>query len=164
MNMNCFHGHNWVRRPSLAAFGLGVTMTFAAGAAPESTNQLSAMSPAMNTALPEVGLSLVRVFGALALVLALFFAGVWLFRNWQRLAIQRGRAPQLQILEMKSLGNRQAILVVAFQQQRMLLSSSPAGVTFLSHLPAGEAEQGTTENMAVPSFGDALQQVLSRKT
>ena len=130
----------------------------------EVTTNLPALSPTVNTALPEVGLSLVRVLGALALVLALFFAGVWLFRNWQRLTIQRGRTPQLQILEMKSLGNRQAILVVGFQQQRMLLSSSPAGVTFLSHLPAGEAEQGMAEGVATPTFGEALQQVLSRKT
>ncbi|MBC8003315.1 MAG: flagellar biosynthetic protein FliO [Opitutaceae bacterium] len=162
MNMIRFHCHNWVHRGLWAVLGFGSVLTVAA-ASPELTNQMSSVSPTVNTALPEVGLSLVRVFGALALVLALFFAGVWLFRNWQRLTIQRGRTPQLQILEMKSLGNRQAILVVAFQQQRMLLSSSPTGVTFLSHLPAGEAGEGTAEIVAAPTFGEALQQVLGRK-
>lgn len=157
-----FHYRIWFRRCLLTAFGLGTAMISAA-ASPELTNQVSTVSPTVNTALPEVGLSLVRVFGALALVFALFFTGVWLFRNWQRLTLQRGRSPQLQILEMKSLGNRQAILVVAFQQQRMLLSSSPAGVTFLSHLPAGDAGEGTTSAVAAPTFGEALQQVLGRK-
>ncbi len=32
--------------------------------------------------LPDVGFSFVRVLGALAIVLALFLGGVWLFRNW----------------------------------------------------------------------------------
>ena len=163
MNMICIHSRIWGRLCSFAALALGGLLPLMA-ASPGLTNQVSAVSPTVNTALPDVGLSLVRVFGALALVLAIFFAGVWLFRNWQRLTIQRGRTPQLQILEMKSLGNRQAILVVAFQQQRMLLSSSPAGVTFLSHLPVSEDGEGMTDAVAVPTFGEALQQVLSRKS
>ena len=163
MNMICIHSRIWGRLCSFVVLALGGVLPLMA-ASPGLTNQVSAVSPTVNTALPDVGLSLVRVFGALALVLAIFFAGVWLFRNWQRLTIQRGRTPQLQILEMKSLGNRQAILVVAFQQQRMLLSSSPAGVTFLSHLPVSEDGEGMTDAVAAPTFGDALQQVLSRKT
>jgi flagellar biogenesis protein FliO len=39
-----------------------------------------------------------RVTGALALVIGIFLAGVWLFRNWQRLAVRRGRAPKLNVL------------------------------------------------------------------
>ena len=66
--------------------------------------------------LPDVGLSLVRVFGALALVLAIFLGGVWLFRNWQRLVIQGGRAPRLNVLEVRSLGGRHVLYVVGYQQ------------------------------------------------
>jgi hypothetical protein len=56
----------------------------------------AAVSPALDPAwsAPDVGVSLLRVLGALALVIGLFLAGVWLFRNGQRLAIPRGRAPQ----------------------------------------------------------------------
>jgi len=161
MNMIRISCLNRVFRSLPAVLGLAWASTLAASSA-ESVTNLPALSP-VSTSFPDAGLSLIRVFGALALVFALFFAGIWLFRNWQRLTIQRGRKPQLQILEMKSLGNRQAILVVAFQQQRMLLSSSPTGVTFLSHLPAGEAGEGTDDQVATPTFGDALQQVLSRK-
>src|ERR1041385_2849611 len=56
------------------------------------------------TSLTDVGPSLLRVFGALALVLAIFLGGVWLFRNWQRLVIQRGRTPRLNTLQNRSLG------------------------------------------------------------
>jgi flagellar biogenesis protein FliO len=66
------------------------------------------------------------------------------------------------LLEVKSLGQRQAIYVVGYQQQRMLLASSPAGVTLLSHLPeAGEAE--TAAPAANLSFAEAFQHVLSRR-
>lgn len=66
------------------------------------------------------------------------------------------------MIEVKSLGQRQAIYVVGYQQQRMLVASSPAGVTLLSHLPsAGEAEK--TAPAANLSFAEALRHVLSQR-
>ena len=56
---------------------------------------LSAQTASLNvtqSSLPEVGFSVLRVFGALAFVLALFLGGVWLFRNWQRFIVQKGKA------------------------------------------------------------------------
>ena len=106
-----------------------------------------------------------RVIGALALVLGLFLGGAWMFKNWQRLAIQRGKQPKLNILETRSLGARQAVFVVAYEQQRFLVATSTAGVNLLSHLPDAEAgEPEATEKPAGPmSFGQALSQVLKRK-
>src|SRR5438067_738025 len=94
------------------------------------TNLLSVPSP-----LPEMGFSVVRVFGSMIVVLALFLGGVWLFKNWQRVAIYKGRTPKLNILEVKSLGNRHALYLVAYEQQRLLVSSSPGGINLLTHLP-----------------------------
>jgi flagellar biogenesis protein FliO len=102
-----------------------------------------------------------RMGGALALVIGLFLIGVWLFKNWQRLGLRRGALPKLSVLEVKSLGQRQAIYVVAYEQQRMLLASSPAGVTLLSHLP--EEEESKTIPVTRLSFAEAFQQVLARK-
>jgi len=115
-------------------------------------------------ALPDAGLSVLRVFGALALVLGLFLGGAWLFRNWQRLVLQRGRAPKLSLLEVRPLGQRHALYVVSYEDQRFLLSSSPGGVNLLSHLPpAGPATEATLPPALAPvSFGRVLQQVLSR--
>ena len=114
---------------------------------------------------PEAGVSLLRVTGALALVLGLFLGGAWLFKNWQRLAIQRGRQPKLNILETRSLGARQAVFVVGYEKQRFLVATSTAGVNLLSHLPDAEvSETETTEKPAGPMpFAQALAQVLKRK-
>jgi flagellar biogenesis protein FliO len=120
-------------------------------------------SPAMpGASLPDAGASVFRVCGAFVVVVALFLGGVWLVRNWQRLTLQRGAAAKLSLIEMKSLGQRQTLYVIGYQQQRMLLASSPAGVTLVSHLP--EAPEGEkTVPAASSSFADALQNVLSRK-
>lgn len=118
------------------------------------------------TPLPDMGLSLLRVFGALAFVLALFFAGVWLFRNWQRFASPRGRAPKLCVLEVRPLGNRHALYVVGYEEQRLLLSASPAGVTLLTQLPAAQGTDTAPLHDAKPvrnSFAGILQQVLSSR-
>ena len=114
---------------------------------------------------PEAGVSLLRVTGALALVLGLFLGGAWLFRNWQRLSLQRGHQPKLNILETRSLGARQAVFVVAYERQRFLVATSPAGVNLLSHLPDAEtAEAETAEKPAGPMpFAQALAQVLKSK-
>ena len=115
----------------------------------------------MTSAIPDMGASLLRVVGALVVVIAIFLAGVWLFKNWQRLTMRRGAAPKLSVLEVRSLGQRQAIYVVGYEQQRLLLASSTAGVTLLSHLPSADAEPA----VAAPkmSFAEAFQQVLARK-
>jgi flagellar biosynthetic protein FliO len=110
-----------------------------------------------------MGASVVRVMGALAVVLALFLAGVWLFKNWRRLASRKGAAPKLNVLEVRSLGQRQAIYVVGYEQQRLLLASSSAGVTLLSHLPSAEAEAEPLPAAPRMCFAEAFQQVLARK-
>jgi flagellar biogenesis protein FliO len=117
--------------------------------------------PAMSSALPDMGASLLRVVGALLVVIAVFLAGVWLFKNWQRLTLRRGAAPKLSVLEVQALGQRQTIYVVGYEQQRMLIASSSTGVTLLSHLPSADGEP--LEAAPKLSFAQAFQQVLARK-
>lgn len=137
------------------AFAIALAGLAAAGAAEPTT-------PLPTAPLPEVGASVVRVLGGLLFVLALFLGGVWLVRNWQRVVVRRGQAPKLHVLEMKSLGNRNAVYVIGYEQQRLLLSSTPTGVTLVSHLP--NAEPGEVASSPSPSFAEALQQVLTRKS
>jgi flagellar biogenesis protein FliO len=123
----------------------------------------SVVTPLVAPSLPDAGLSIIRVFGALALVIGIFLGGIWLYKNWQRLAVQRGLAPKLNILETRSLGGRHAIYVVGYEQERFLISSSPGGVNFLSHLPnAGETEPNA-QNSPAPSFGQTLTQAIKGK-
>jgi flagellar biogenesis protein FliO len=122
---------------------------------------ISTSLPAVSSTLPDMGSSMLRVAGALALVIAIFLGGVWLFKNWQRLATRKGATPKLNVLEVRSLGQRQAIYVIGYEQQRILLASSSAGVTLLSHLPSVETE-AVVETPKM-SFAEAFQQVLARK-
>jgi flagellar biogenesis protein FliO len=144
-----------------AQCGLAALLMFAAAPAgfAQATNTLT-----LHSDLPEVGLSAIRALGALALVLAVFFGGVWLFRNGQRLAWRKTGAPRLTILESRPLGNRFALYVVGYDQQRMLIGSSPAGISLLSQLPpAADSEPELAAPEKTVSFTQCLQQVLRRK-
>jgi flagellar biogenesis protein FliO len=109
-----------------------------------------------------MGFSVVRVFGSLVVVLALFLGAVWLFKNWQRVAIYKGRTPKLNVLEIKSLGNRHALYLVGYEDQRFLIASSPAGVNLLTHLP--EADGEPVAAVPVPTFAQSLRQTLAPKS
>ena len=110
-----------------------------------------------------VAFSLFRVLGALAIVLAVFFGGVWFFRHWQRTVIAKGHAPKLTLLETKALGQRHAIYVVGYEQQRLLIAASPAGVTMLTTLPAAGLDAAAEVPANKIAFTDALRQALQRK-
>lgn len=112
---------------------------------------------------PSVGVSLFRMVGALCMVLALFFGAAWLFRNWTRINAARGTSRKLQVLEGKSLGARQSIFVVGYEQQRFLIGSTAQGLVLLSHLPEGEASTGTPPPNAPVPFAEAFMQALGRK-
>lgn len=125
-----------------------------------STNRL-----AVNPEIPQANVTgaLIRVMGMLALVIALFLGGVWVFRNWQRLTMPRGQAPKLNIIETRSLGGRHALFVVGYEHERFLIASSPAGINMLTHLHSAE-EAGSDAKPAPPatqpSFGETLAQML----
>ena len=125
----------------------------------------AAAAPFATPSLPDAGPSLLRVLGALALVIGLFLGGAWLYRNGRQIGLRRGRAPRLNILEVRSLGGRQSVFVVGYDQQRFLLGSTPAGINLLSHLPAAaEEEAANGDSAAQPSFAQALVQVLKGQT
>jgi flagellar biogenesis protein FliO len=146
-------------RRKLAGLAAGSGLWLAAGnGAAQATNQMSLPAP-----MPDVGLSLLRVLGALAVVIAVFLAGVWLVRNWQRLVIHRGRAPRLNVLEVRSLGGRHALYVVGYEQERFLIASSPGGVSLVSHLQSADADGAAEPAPATPSFAQALVQTLKGK-
>lgn len=155
----CFRG--WRRGLRIFNFLLVALFLFSAKTVfAQSTN-----APAAAPLMPDAGVSLLRVTGSLAIVLGIFLGGVWLYKNWQRLALQRGHAPKLNILETRPLGARQSIFVVGYEQQRFLVATSPAGVNLVSHLPdAAAAAEEPAEKPAGPMpFAQALAQVLKGK-
>jgi flagellar biogenesis protein FliO len=145
-----------ISHPALvAAFLLSVTAPLLGAESP-----VTAPAP-----LPDTGAALLRVVGALLLVFAVLFGGVWLIKNWQRLALRKGRLPKLRLLEAQSLGGRQGVYVVAYEQQRFLVAASPNGVSLLSHLPELEEGEEQPAPAAAPvNFMQALQSVVSRSS
>jgi flagellar biogenesis protein FliO len=123
----------------------------------------AALTPLAPTSLPDAAPSVLRVLGAFVLVIAIFLGGVWLFRNGQRLTLQRGRAPKLNVFETRSLGGRQALYVVGYEQSRFLIAATPAGVNLLSHLPDAGAEESAAAEKTPPPFSLALAQLLKGK-
>ena len=113
-------------------------------------------TPVSNSPQFDFGLSIVRILGAFILVIALFFMGIWAAKNWQRLSSKKRVLPKLRILEVKSLGQRQHLHVIGYEKKRMLVGSSPQGITFLSQLP--ESEDYTQS----PTFSDTLNGVMNR--
>ena len=159
-----------INAPATAATILPVSIT---------TTPVTSAPPAISgtsaapTALPDTGASLFRVFGAMVIVIGVFFAGVWLFKNWQRISTKGKGGSRLNLIEVKSLGQRQTLLVVGYQEQRMLLASTSTGITLLTQLPPEKTVVETTETSTETSadtttgsrmsFADAFQQVLNRK-
>jgi flagellar protein FliO/FliZ len=119
-------------------------------------------APAVDASL---GGAVVRLFGAFTLVMALFLGGVWLWKHWQRTAGARGRWGRLQVLEARSLGNRQSIFVVGYENERLLLGSSPQGVTLLTRLPEAveDLDRITPEAPPAGKFAEVLMGVLNSK-
>jgi len=112
---------------------------------------------------PSIGFSVLRVIGALCLVFSLLFGGVWIYRNSPRFAPRRGKVAKLKVLESRSLGHRHSIFVVGYDNQRLLLSTSPPGVAMLSHLPEATNEEAEAEASApaLPNFPTAFLQALT---
>ena len=107
---------------------------------------------------------MLRVFGALAIVIGIFLGGVWLFRNWQRVLAKRGAAPRLLILESRPLGHRHGLHVIGYEHQRLLIASSPTGVTLISPLadaaPPGERHSAESNHPAGHEFRTHLTRAL----
>ena len=83
-----------------------------------------------------IGLELlVQLIGMLLLVLGLFAAFAWAVKRWRLLPQLRGGQNRLQIHEVRSLGQRNSLMVVGYGKQRFLIGTSSAGLQLLSQLP-----------------------------
>ena len=82
---------------------------------------------------------MLRLIGALFLVLAVFLGAVWFFKKSRFFPLYHGVPAHLKILESKSLGYRNTLLVVGYCQQRFLLAVSATGVSLLTSLPDASA-------------------------
>ncbi|MCF7668808.1 MAG: flagellar biosynthetic protein FliO [Verrucomicrobia bacterium] len=113
---------------------------------------------------PDTGMAILRLIGALILVIGLLFAAVWFVKKWQQTAIFKGRPARLKVLEMRSLGHRHALYVVGYERKRFLVSGSPGGVSLLTGLPDAEVAASAEDTGGQTAFMDVLGQALGKKS
>jgi flagellar biogenesis protein FliO len=82
-----------------------------------------------------------RVVFSLAAVLGIFYGGVWLYRNRFSGQATGQLGNRLRVLESRYLGNRQGIHVVTYSGKRILIGTSPTGISKVSDLPDLSAEE-----------------------
>ena len=78
----------------------------------------------------------IQVLGLILFVVAVAFAYKHCKRTTCSVRSKGKQLRKLEILETKPLGNRQFLLVVAYEQEKFLLGAHPNGIQFLSKLHA----------------------------
>ena len=105
----------------------------------------------------EIGLdSLLQLLGMLLLVLGVFGASAWAVKRWKLLPQLRGGQNHLQILEVRSLGQRNSLFVVEYQGRRLLIGSGNNGPRLLSALP-DDGPNAISEGKDDSEIGEVLE-------
>ncbi len=143
---------------ALATFGM-----LWAVQAQTNTNALAPLT-GPETALPDASVSVIRVFGGLIFVLSLFGVGIWMLRRAQQMGFKLGSAPRLRVVETRSLGYRHSLHVVAYDQQKFLIGTSPGTITLLSELPPTDPAATETPTAPPANFSTVLKNLLGRKS
>ena len=92
--------------------------------------------------IPEGGeaLALARVAAALAVVLLLGLAALWLARRAGMMpAVGHGAGGRLTVVAARAIDNRCRLLLVRRDDVEHLLAVTPAGITLIETRPAGPA-------------------------
>lgn len=142
-------------------FGLSFLVLTSVGiavhAASVATNTSSVLQQSSSTLLE----TLIRIVGAFFLVIAVFVAGVWIFKKSRFFSLYQSSPAQLKVLESRSLGYRNSLLVVGYYHHRFLVSVSATGVSLLSSLPDAPAEGSASLDHS--PFSEQLNALQGRK-
>jgi flagellar biogenesis protein FliO len=103
-----------------------------------------AASPALLASQGPGGMTGVWIY--LFLIVALLAGGLYFMRSGFRLMPKLGKGEKkLQITEMKSLGNRQFLVVAEYEDRKMLLGVCPGRIDYLSTLSETDDDLYTKE-------------------
>jgi flagellar protein FliO/FliZ len=92
---------------------------------------------------PLASESLLSIVSGLLLVLALIFAGAWLFKRYGQIAM--GGKGLVRVLGGVSVGTRERVIVVEVENTRLLLGVAPGQVRMLHVL--NDAEQSFSHHL-----------------
>lgn len=117
-----------------------VTRTLTLGAVQESDLPTLLLPEPGNPVASEPSLlaSIVRMLGALGLVLALLILTLWLLRRLSQQSANRRAvtgAGGIDILQQRSLGGRRHLAVVRWEGRRLLLGMTADSITALAEAP-----------------------------
>ena len=99
-----------------------------------------------------------QVSGALALVVLLIIGCAWLARRCGLAGHTRSYGSSIRVKSSYSLGQRERLVVVDVDGQRLLLGVTPGGITRLGRLAKPEEAQ----TAAAPDFQLTLKRLLKR--
>jgi len=126
-------------------------------AAVSQTNNTSAFDPPSS----DLFVDFLRLLGAFAVVVGVFLVGAWFFRKSRLFSLYQPGTAQLKILETRSLGYRNSLFVVGYQNRRFLLAASATGVNLVGPLPDAIADE--TAERSYETIAERLEVVKERK-
>jgi flagellar biogenesis protein FliO len=104
----------------------------------------------------------IQTLGALIFVISILILGAWLFKRSRFFSLYKGSQSHLRVLESRSIGYRNSLLVVGYDQHRYLLAASSTGVSLLAALP--DSESNDPPNTDGASFANQLNTAQESKT
>jgi flagellar biogenesis protein FliO len=119
----------------------------------------------MNT--PELAETVIRIFGALALVLAAFFLVVYLGRRFVGGSYLRPRKQRIRVLESCPIGIKKQIALVEVAGVLLAVGITRDHIGLLYRLGAADEETDAVVDRAMPepgSFGSHLHGMISKWT
>ena len=119
----------------------------------------------------------IQLFGMLLLLLGIFVVAAWAIKRWRLLPQLREGGQHLKVVESRSLGQRNSILVVQYRDRKFLVGAGSNGVRLIGnlnhepliHAQADEGElqdspeQKTLDGENQPEFLSSLSQHIQKE-
>jgi flagellar biogenesis protein FliO len=110
---------------------------------------------------------MLRILGALLIVIAIILGGTWWFRKSRMFGLVPAQSSHLNVIETRLLGSRHALHVVEYGSKRFLIADSPAGTNYLTDLEklndSPQEINEAAEKFSPGSFAGKLKSLLERK-
>lgn len=90
--------------------------------------------------------SVLRMLGAFIFVIAIFLVFTWFFKNKNGIFGLQHRKGALKIIEVKHIGSRQALIVVGYGKERILVGATANNISFISKLPDEKESEDVDES------------------
>lgn len=134
---------------------IGIGPADASGTVPTTTVDAQAVPPVAGNYYGSVMPSIVKVFGALAVVIACIYGGVYLFkRSLGRKFSGNSRSSALEVLETTHIGPKRVITLLRVNDRAVLIGSTESQVALLTELSSEETAELLAQSKQEPAQAD----------